>query len=699
MAELVVTLTGDEANLFRAQQKVLKQQMEMAAGYDDVGKRGKKSADDIADSHVKAFQKSQEAARKLDQSYKDQVKTLELQNVAMTKGKAAAIEMKAVQDGLTRAQAKRLGDLQRENDQIQANTTSAKSSSQFYENIVTSAVSLGAAYVGINAAAAAYTGNLQEQVALKKESLDLAVQTAKAQAGAVQNLTGLSSKDKAIALRESGELSAEVGIDRTEVEKALGAGYSAVGDIDATKNAVRAAAKITALTPEQLSTVTTGALDVRKGTGLDDAEANLSFLLQAGKQARIEDPAKLSATLAKALASGVNTVQGQDKQTASREIAAIFTELTQFATDKTGDSTATSVITLTGKLEEFFRDLQKNSDKLDEQIAPLVEKQKVTEVEQAQMARAELNVQEKQKAFDRQPANLDAKIDLQEAIARRNQLQESSGLSPEEQKKLDRLQSQRQGLGGIQDDGTVFGRLGALRSNQGAQEAFLENAGGEVAYQGAIRDLVTGGELSKRVEKNKGELGFDPGVFQTTVAELETLSPELRVAREKSRSDAAKAAESISGDKPTIGLINEITQDTLQTTRRRSLGGAVDYAQEGVQNTFRGDQQTAQEAAIFGVSNLEYRKSNIMAAEAPSAARDERIARIEAAIERILQINSDQQLGPTTAAVVGRNQQQADVVEAIKEQTKIMQQQAPGATNPANAIRNQAANPPVLGAN
>lgn len=115
MADVVVTLSGDEARLFRAQQRIIQQQMELEAGYTDVEKAAKKAA-----REAEADAKKQAAATaKLNKSYQDQVAVMNEQAVAITKGKSAAIEMQAAREGLTKEQAASLRQQHEELELIQ----------------------------------------------------------------------------------------------------------------------------------------------------------------------------------------------------------------------------------------------------------------------------------------------------------------------------------------------------------------------------------------------------------------------------------------------------------------------------------------------------------------------------------------------------------------------------------------------------
>lgn len=289
MAEMVITLSGDEAKLFRAQQKIIQQQLEIEKGY---GKVAKSSKD------------------------------------ASTKAKE------------------------------QASSTASEFSAldQVFSSAVTGIVGMATAYASIDVAVGLVTGAIDAQIELQKESLDLAKQLAAEQQEAAKNLTGVSSPEiQRVLAAEVPRIATEQGFsDLKQITNAIGAGYSASGDLARTLSAVESAAQLTRLTPQQLPTVAAGALDVARGSGLNDARANLGFLLSAGKAARIEDPAKLAGTLAPVVSSGVATVPTQEKTEAATQIAAVFTALNQQATDKSGDSTRTATTLYLAKLEQLF---------------------------------------------------------------------------------------------------------------------------------------------------------------------------------------------------------------------------------------------------------------------------------------------------------------------------------------------------------
>ncbi len=115
MSDVVVTLSGDEARLFRAQQRIIQQQMELEKGYTNAEKAAKKAARE-AEADAK---KQEDAQKKLTKAYEDQIAVLNEQAVTLTKGKAAAAEMKAIREGLSKEQAASIRQHQEELELIQ----------------------------------------------------------------------------------------------------------------------------------------------------------------------------------------------------------------------------------------------------------------------------------------------------------------------------------------------------------------------------------------------------------------------------------------------------------------------------------------------------------------------------------------------------------------------------------------------------
>lgn len=696
MAAVVVELTGDEAKLLASMQKVIAQNTKMGDSFKGMGGKAKESAD-LA---VKESQRVERENKKIaDAIYREHEKMLadkarESRQAALAEEalarKTAFVEVQAAikaADQEIAAVEKIAASKRKAADKEVADAKRSR------EAVVNQVLGFVAGYASISTAIGAVTGSLRDQIELQKESLNIATEIAKSQAGAVKNLTGLSSVDKAKVLQESKVLQAEVGFsDQKYIVEAIGAGFSAIGDLEATKSAVRAAADLSRDAPDELATIASGALDVSRGSGVTDAKKNLGFLLQIVAVSRVEDPAALSRTVAPAISSGVNTVKGQDKQEASREIGSVFSELNRFATDTKGESTRTATITLLTKMEEFFRKIPEERELINAQVKELESKLSIDPVEQAKINRAEFDVTQKEKvakAFEGStgPRADDARIDLEEAKARRDQVIKDATLDDEQMIKLKKLQAKSKALDGVSDSDAIFGRIDQFQQSPGLRDTFLETPFGPEEFMGGIRQLLTSGsEVAKNVKANKSQINFDAKTYNQTVAEIETVSPELRLSKEKAREDGRKQLERDDPKKATQAIISEIANNALVETRRSGFAGsAIDYTKQGTTSLLAGSSQTVSDSAALAVAQLESQKFALKdQVGGPSKQDQVNIGKIDEAISRVQQVALRFELPLTTDArakelnkqqIIQEPVKQEGVLNAVTEQNQLMLEQ------------------------
>lgn len=279
MADVVVTLTGNEVALLRAMQKIIDKQGQVDDGF----RKNKKTAQEAAEAQ------------------------------------------KRIGEGIS--------------------------------NVGRDVAGLATGYLTVSTAVQVVNAYISEQVALQRESLELARTFAREQQEAAKNLTGLSNPTVAATLGPQLEqIALRQGFaDLGALASATGSGFSASGgNLDLTLASVEAAAALTRLTPDQVGTVAAGSIDIGNAVGSAAADRNLGFLLNAGAAARIDDPVKLAQTLAPTVAAGVKSVPGQDAQQAAAQSAALFTNLTLATTDKEGSNTRSAVVKLQNQLREFF---------------------------------------------------------------------------------------------------------------------------------------------------------------------------------------------------------------------------------------------------------------------------------------------------------------------------------------------------------
>lgn len=676
MPTVVVELSGDEAKLLASLKKIVEQNKKTEDSFGSTGRAAKKAGDDAVKEQdrvaaaAKKTADSIEAANKksADNIFREHEKLLEnkereTRQAAQTE---AAISRQTAFEEIKQAiraadeqikQAERVGAEKRQiAKRVESEQKAAiEGQSKGYQSLVGNVTALVSSYAGLNAVASAFTANLSEQINLQKESLDTVNNIAKAQASTVQNLTGLSPAQKAEALAAAKQLQTEVGFsDQAALQKAVGTGYSASADLPATLSAVKASAELTRLNPEDLADVTTGALMTSGATGEKDARKNLSFMLQAGSQSLVFDPAKLSQTLARSLNSGVNTVPTQDKQEASREIAATFSALNKFAADTKGESTSTAVTTLTAKMEEFFRDIKTNREKLDKKVLELESKVGSAQTNEAEIRMADLDVAKKTQLASRAvgPAKEKADAQLELAIGRRSQLVLNRDEIENARKELADTKKQRDALSNTKDSGTFFGRIEQFQQNEDLKNNFLSNPFGEVAFQGGFRQLLTSGsDLDKQVRENKAGLNFGTKDYNQNVAEIQTLSPELRAATEDARAKAEEQQRLANPERASVATMRSKFESAMVSNRRSSLGGAIDYMRSGFENNLAPANATPEDNANFFASRITRQQNALKDQFGFSPEDQKKVDDLEQVKIEILKMGARLQAPETTASV------------------------------------------------
>lgn len=411
MADTVVTLSGDDTKLLAALRRITGQQDEVDKGFtktkkssEEAAKQAERDAKRIenlyksqtdalrlqqeeikngssAAAEMKAIQqgisqenaaqirqlheqvqlernaqresaKAEENATRLRTLYKSQTDALELQLVAHKKGNAAAVEMKAIQQGLTKEQATHLRQLQQ---RVDLEVKSSKESSQGINKLVDGVAKWAAGYATVTTAIGVLNGAIASQIELNDKVVESFDRVAKAQQEAAKNLAGVSPEKISAALQqEIPKIAIEARFkDLPGLTKALGSTASIVGE-ERASSVVATAAKLERLTPENLQTTATSTGDLVKATGVKDAREAMALLLSAGSVARPEELGKLSLGASRAVNAGTLAAPGQDKVAAAKESTALFAMLS--SVDKSGESASTATVQLIAQLSEMFKD-------------------------------------------------------------------------------------------------------------------------------------------------------------------------------------------------------------------------------------------------------------------------------------------------------------------------------------------------------
>lgn len=411
-------------------------------------------------------------------------------------------------------------------------------------------------FVSVGSAVQTVNRYFEEQVQLMNQAKEAQLNLANAQADAAKNLIGLGELERSELLQDAvASIASETGFsDLSALTTAIGSARSAGGTEEQVVSAVRAAASLTQLTPQNIDEFAGAGIDLARATGVDDAEQNLGLLLTTGTQSRVVDPLALAKELAPAVNNAVAQTSGQDRVEASREAAALFATFTQQSTDVTGAPSRTATIQFSSELGKFFSGL-------DQELID---------------ARSRLT-------------KLDAKAAPTEA----------------ETAERDRLARFIQDAQGMQDSGSLFGRIQALQQNEGIREQFFSREFGEASFKTAFKQLGDAtSETSQMVIAAKEAIKADSEVFRAEVQSEATLTPQLRLGMFESQSQANLAiGQQGQTESAQLAQIRNMVTETLRTTQAGGFGNWLDFQTStmGV-NTFGSLQGgTAVEEAFSGL--------------------------------------------------------------------------------------------------
>jgi hypothetical protein len=585
---------------------------ELKKNFQEAGKFGQRSFDDIVESirkidpeAAKAAQEARAAMQKADQEseFKETLQSLRAmgpvgRNVAQELKKqlvdAGKISEQSIDDVIAKirqidpAAADAAAKLHKEMDS--AARRGESSWARFSKNTVTQIGAVVGAYAGLQEGIQAVNQFLLDQQQLIDDALDKQLDLGKAQQDAAKNLAGLSVVERSELLQQSvPEIARSTGFsDVAEITQALGAVASAgESDPEQIANAVRQAARIERLTPENLDQTAAASSAVQRQAGLSDIRQAIALVETTGTQARITDPGQLLQSLPKAVGSAVSTVGGQDREEASRQAAALFAQITQFGNDEQGRSSATFTTDLAVRLEKFFTGLE------DERI----------------QARSRIEV-------------LDRKISKGSATEadRQSRQQAADFLAASE---------------GVTDSGTLFGRLRQIQSSQALGQRFVGEGFGEKQFQTALTGLLdSNSKISQALQSSFQTIQANPEFFEREASQLAAATPQLAISGANQGFEASVSAgqgfdnegaalaqvRRIAAEAATQGnvggvqgLVDSVTNDPF--VGRGRLGGSTAVAEASSAIAFLNRKLTTLAQSGGGISPGERRKAeNLRAA-------------------------------------------------------------------------------------
>lgn len=302
-AEQIVTLTGDDAALFKAYQRIIDQQIKMEKGLDRVADKAKKAKEAVKPLEASDFS---EANATLD----------EFGNLASLGGDKMA---------------KMVGSV--------SNTS----------------IALGAAATVMRV----IIGHQERMNELAREQLETSNALAKSQAEAIKNMAVFSMPDtQDILSNELPSIARKTGFSNIGLlTQAVGESISIVPKEQAI-DAVTVAAELNTLTPDGLKATAAGLSDLMVTTQVPNANEVYGLVSTLQPNARPADTVQFIKNLSKSTAAA-NATKGQefDAKEASREAGAAFAFLTTQTTDLTGDSSSSNLANLMSYTQSMFGDL------------------------------------------------------------------------------------------------------------------------------------------------------------------------------------------------------------------------------------------------------------------------------------------------------------------------------------------------------
>ena len=594
MADTIVTLSGDDAQLYKAFQRILEQQAKAEGGYDRLKKKSKetgdaaaKAAKETAEAEAKAAKEAAETRKRAEREAADASRQADREFIASSRN-VAAEQKAAAKEAEKTAKAQQKAD---------AEATRAR------EKQVGHLKTLAVSYLGVSTAINVGVRASENMVTVQEKSAQLARDLATAQQEAAKNMAGTDAPqlDETLQKRVP-EIAIKTSFpDLPEITKALGATQAIIGPELALK-VVEENARINKFTPDQLSKSSTATADIMKASGMQNAQEVLALLSSAIANARPEQLTKLSTGAATVTGAAIVAAPAQDKVAATKEGIAIYSALS--ALDPQGESSAQATGDLIAQLKNLFTDPAKTRERT-QKIADLrgnmpenelAVRRADFELMQAEKKAVSFGVKvntltgQVQTPKTLPPEGRDAVLDFEK---RRNDVSEAQRKFRENQAELQRLQAVDTAT--KQDPGTTMGRLAAVRQNPALRLEMQENLTGEQKYKPLFMQLIEGGnEFSATLGKVAGNITTDVNKYNDLVGSMATTPEQRLVAKELE----AKTAQNVGllKDRPAqiIDAVSKMRAEALSNSSSglgTALGTVFNNATDSVNRTIESPSQ------------------------------------------------------------------------------------------------------------
>lgn len=454
MSNTVVTLTGDDANLFKAYQRIVAQQAKMDAGLKGVGDQAKKTKTGL--------------------------------------DALAATDFDDLNDSM-----ESLGDTSQLMEGITTNT--------FFKMAASVNLSM-MAVDGLISSVQSSIDHFKELQRIGEQSLERTERTAAGQQEAAKNLVSLTPEEfRDVQERVVPQIQRDTSFtDRGLLSRAYGEVRSILPQ-DQTEELLATSARLNRLTPDNLVETATSIADIVRNLKVTIPEA-VGMLASTQTVFRAPEQRMVARGIADVSSMAINT------STANVPITEIADQATAILSvlgkdDAEGRSSVTGTLSFMGQLRDPFT--QKARDERDKRFEQLtrdrdleIENQRKLELD---IAKADVTA----KKFSPTDTTPQAAIARNAAAKARRDLERSRADLDKNEKELARI-SRLQSVQ-MTDPGTPIGRLDAITANPDLRTEVTTNLQGELAYRDEMEALLTpNSELRKMLESNRQAISTDP---------------------------------------------------------------------------------------------------------------------------------------------------------------------------------------------
>lgn len=206
------------------------------------------------------------------------------------------------------------------------------------------------------------------------------------------------------------------------------------------------------------------------------------------------------------------------------------------------------------------------------------------------------------------------KLEERSAQQRLADTKTNASLNKEEQAQLKNLQMLNAELKNVRDGVTVQARFETLRQNPELQKQFIGQASfGEESFRQPIVDLLrAGSEAAQQYAKTIGSIDFDAGTFQNAANEAqEGITPEAMIAIERQRKESLKTLALNKESAQVQAFALETAKETLQRTRLNNVFGVGNTVTEFGDTSYISTAGSGRESLDVAIEALEARERDI----------------------------------------------------------------------------------------